>query len=357
MTRHPTRACSIEEVGKQRNGRPRYWCSAHQASATGRFGSRLAECEAAYRDIVPQNVLELDPAEYAGGVALWGAVGPVFDTSNLPLEVGIHVHARTGVGDKEIDATYDAVAVHCRRDLVTNMRAVITAEASVAYYISRFLKREMRHLFCTYCGELHLDKEFFAVKPHRRHLCHGCGRYFRDDRKGVSNPIELLHANHALPHTSRNPVRPNRPLDIRQADYPGGMQVWASNPALLWTAERPEEEGIHVHAFSAHGKYALDETYSSVVIDGISLDELHVQHMMAQLALPYLSNKLVSLKCPKCGAAHFDQGDRAFFPHAEHECETCGARFPTPGRRRLVVSNPFVETREQLRAIARENPI
>src|SRR5436853_5268912 len=109
MTRQPTRACSIEHVGKQRNGRPRYWCSVHQASATGRYGSRLSECEAAYRETAHQKILELNPDDYPGGVGLWGSVGPVFDTSGLAPEVGIHVHARNGdeEGSKEIDATSD----------------------------------------------------------------------------------------------------------------------------------------------------------------------------------------------------------------------------------------------------------
>jgi transposase-like protein len=349
MTEHQSQ-CSIEQVGKQRNGRPRYWCSVHGASATGRYGARLSECESAYRDTILRNVLELDPEDYLGGVALWGAVPAVFDTSGLPPEVGVHVHARQKGDRKEIDATFDEVALSCKRDLLDNARCIITAEAAVAYYISRFLKRDIQHLYCSYCGELHLDKGFFAVKPHRRHLCHGCGRYFQVDRKGVSNPIALLRANLHLPSSSQDPVRPNRPLDIQQIDYPGGIQIWASNPALLWTADRPEDEGLHVHGFCRPGAFAFDETYSSVIIDKIRIDEVQVQYLMAQMALPYLANKIVSLKCPSCSAEHFDQGELAFCPHSEHVCETCGKIFVTPGRRRLVVSNPFVATRGELYA-------
>jgi hypothetical protein len=295
-------------VGKQRNGRPRYWCSVHQASATGRYGARLPVCEAAYRSIEPENVLELDPLDYPGGVALWGAVAPVYDTSGMPPEAGIHVHARKGgENDKEVDDTYDAVKIRYRRDLHENGLALINSEAAVSYYISRFLDRDIRHLFCTHCGELHLDKGFFAVKPHRRHLCHGCGRYFRDDQKGVSNPIALIRAQLDIFGPAREPVRPDRPLNIRQADYPGGIQIWASNPAILWTADRPEEEGLHVHGYSAPGQFAFDETYSAVTIDGILLDESQIQHLMAQSALPYLVNKVVSLRCPTCETPHFPE--------------------------------------------------
>ena len=53
-------------------------------------------------------ILNMD--EYQGGVALWGAVPPVYDTTRLPLEHGIHVHARKeGAGLKDIDRTVRAV--------------------------------------------------------------------------------------------------------------------------------------------------------------------------------------------------------------------------------------------------------
>lgn len=343
MVQHLSTPCSIEQVGKQRNGFPRYWCTAHQASATGRYGARLNECESAYQHATPRKILEINPADYPGGTALWGAVPAVFDTSGLPPEVGVHVHARREVDDKEIDATYDEVIIICGAD-----RCTITAEAAVAYYISRFLERDIQYVYCNECGALHLDKGFFAVKPHRRHLCHACGRYFRVDSKGVSNPIALLRAKYRLDSLSKAPVRPDRPLNVVQADYRGGIQIWASNPALLWTADRPEDEGLHVHAFSSPGNFAFDETFSSVTIDGIRLEEIHVQHLMAQMALPYLANKVVSLNCPRCGIPHFDQGELAFMPHAEHDCGSCGHTFKSPGRRRLVVSNPFIETRQRL---------
>jgi hypothetical protein len=345
--------CAIEQVGKQRNGRPRFWCSVHGASATGRYGVRLPACEAAYRDVANRNVLRLDASDFPGGIALWGAVAPAYDTTNLPPDLGIHVHAREASdGDKQIDATFDAVAVSYPRDLVTRGSALITRETAINYYISRFLKRDIRHLFCTHCGELHLDADYFAVKAHRQHLCHACGHYFRDDRRAVSNPIVFLREACGLPATPPDPVRPDRPLNLRQADYSGGIQIWASNPALVWTAERPEDEGLHVHAFDDAGGIEIDETFSRVVVDGILLDEAQVQHFMAQSALDYLRNKVVSLKCPTCNAPHFDRSDLGFIPHIDHDCETCGVTFRNPGSRRMVVSNPFAETRIRLASLS-----
>jgi hypothetical protein len=75
---------------------------------------------------------------------------------------------------------------------------------------------------------------------------------------------------------------------------------------------------------------------------------------MAQQALPHLSDKVVSLVCAGCGTPHFDVGDLAFFPHSEHTCGRCGLKFISNGRRKLVVSNPFVAVRASLSQVANQ---
>jgi len=223
----------------------------------------------------------------------------------------------------------------------------------VQYYISRFLGRKIKYLFCTHCAEIHLDADYFAVNPHRRHLCHGCGKYFSDSEQAVSNPIMLLVEQLGDVDKPRVFKRPERWLDIDQTDYPGGLQVWASNPAIIWTAERPEEEGIHVHLYRDVGaEPTTDDTFGKVSIDGVHLDEDFVKHLMAQQALSYLTNKVVSLRCPCCGEDHFDREELAFRPHKQHLCEHCGVHFETPGRRRVVVSNPLVDILDRLRVRA-----
>ena len=73
-------------------------------------------------------------------------------------------------------------------------------------------------------------------------------------------------------------------LDIKQSEYPGGLQIWGSNPAFLWTSEKHEEEGIHIHAFKKEGQIEPDEddTFREFTIDGIKLDPLMVRVLMAQ---------------------------------------------------------------------------
>lgn len=341
------RACRIEQVGKQRNGASRFWCSEHKASATGPRGIRLERCELAYRDVRRDHVFDVDLGEWPGGIAMWGAVDAVFDTTALDPEVGVHVHARRVAGPhKDIDGTFDAVRFKNRFNLFDERPVEITSDTAVNYYLSRFMNREILHLFCSRCGEPHLDAGYFAVKPHRDHLCHGCGHIFRDTSRAVSNPIMLVRERIVVP--PHDLVRPSRPLDISQNECPGGIQIWASNPAFLWTSPQQEEEGLHVHGFAADGSEIYNETYSSVTIDGIKLNEDHIRYYMAQQTLPYLKGRVQALACPECGTSHFAYGNAALIPRSKHQCQGCGHTFPTSGKKKMVVTNPFVAVKEQL---------
>ena len=40
-------------------------------------------------------------------------------------------------------------------------------------------------LYCSYCGELHLDKGEYATKPHKWHLCMKCGKKFWIPRQSI----------------------------------------------------------------------------------------------------------------------------------------------------------------------------
>jgi len=346
----PSDDCHISALPKPRIGRGRFWCLSHDASATARFGGRLSRCEGAYRTVADYRRFRLDPAEFPGGVALWGAVEPVYNTANEPAEQGIHVHARYRAGGpKSIDQTFDAVELPVRRDLYNEERVLVTAETAVAFYISRFLDRTIVGLFCPMCNTPHLDSDWFAVKPHRVHLCHGCNRLFRHQTRRVSNPLEMVRHQLGVGGKPDKPVRAKGILDIRQTDYPGGLQIWASNPALIWTSPRREQEGIHVHGWHrARVMPRLDGTFGRVRIDGIELDEGQLRVFMAQNALTYLRGKVVALKCPSCGSSLFDRGEAAFRPRNEHRCDSCHVVFATPNRRR-VVSNPFVATVKALR--------
>ena len=346
----PVTACTIRFVGKARNGSPRWWCTSHGANATGPRGLRLDVCDGAATCETRSSVLALDPDDYPGGVALWRVSPPVYDTTSHPTQSGVHVHARLdpSTGHKEIDESYDAVDLRVRTDLVES-DVLITEPMARAYYLARFRGNKLKSLSCTRCGALHLDEHWFSIKAHRRHLCGACGHYFMDREYAVSNPLIGVHGVGAG-DGDRLAVRASRTLAIDQRDYPGGIQLWASNPALLWTAQKAEEEGIHVHLYGLQGDLQEDDTFDAVSFDGVSLDENMIKHWMAQQAVENVADNVVSLRCPDCQRAHFDTGLCAFVPHTVHTCGHCDSPFRTG--REAVISNPVVQVLDTLKSNA-----
>jgi hypothetical protein len=296
--------CQIVSVGKRRDGGTRYWCVRHKADATAKYGVRGEKCRAAHiPPISAEETLELNIDKYEGGIALWGAVPAVYDTTTLPMDRGIHVHARLSASKhKEMDKTFRAVRV-LGEDLPED--GIFISEIDAIYYmVSTVFGYETKHIICSFCGHPHLDKDFFSVHPHRRHLCAGCGKHFRDTDTAIGNPI--LGVREACGVKPQKTKLSSRKLNIKQSDFLGGIQIWGSNPALLWTSDRPEDEGIHVHAFREGAEFPdPDETYGEVIIDGVHLAPIMVRVLMAQSAMPSLKGRIVSVDCTSCGKPHF----------------------------------------------------
>lgn len=333
--------CEIISVGKRRNGSPRFWCVRHHADATEKYGRPAKVCRNANRrPIAPKDILTLDLDEYAGGVALWGASPPIYDTTVLPVERGIHVHARPMVGAaKEIDGSFAAVRIV--GSSVPEGGALISEDDAVHFMTSSVFGVKMTNIACVHCGHPHLDADWFSTHAHSRHLCGACGRYFRDLRPSVGNPICGVRQACGV----KAPRLKNAPekLAIKQSDYPGGIQVWGSSPALLWTSRTAENRGIHVHAFKTHkGPPAIDETYSAVVIDGVKLDPQQVRVLMAQRTLLSLRGRVAAIDCPECATPIFENGLLAFTPQITHTCPKCGACFAAKGRYRKTIGNPVL---------------
>jgi predicted nucleic acid-binding Zn-ribbon protein len=347
--------CNIVAVGKRRNGGMRYWCLHHRADATAKYGARAETCRAAHiPPIEDADILSLRLEDYPGGVALWGAVPPVYDTTLYPLDRGVHVHARKQAdGAKEIDRTFRAVRLLGEQ---LQDAGILMSELDAIYYmVSSVFKCQMKYVVCSYCGYPHLDRDWFSVHPHHRHLCAGCGRLFDDIRVAVGNPI--CGVRDVCDPKAREQRPSDKVLEIRQAAYPGGIQIWGSNPAFVWTSPKTETEGIHVHAYlDGDEQPVLDETYSQVTIDGVSLDPFMVRMTMAQSALPHLKERVVTVDCPSCGDALLSTGELAFTPVPRHQCIQCGHEFTAPGRLRKTIDNPIGRILQHLAAEAPRQP-
>lgn len=349
--------CEIVAVGRRRDGGTRYWCLRHKADATAKYGKRANACRAAHiAPISEQETFVLEVDKYKGGIALWGAVPAVYDTTSLPMDRGIHVHARVSSDSrKEIDRTFRAVRIKSSR--LEDGHVLVSELDAIYYMVSSVFGYEVNDVRCAYCGYGHLDRDWFSVHPHQRHLCAGCGKHFRDAQVGIGNPIAALQQ--AWGSGASHPVPSNKVLDIRQSDFPGGIQIWGSNPSFLWTADRPEEEGIHVHTFKRPDAKMpdQDETYGEVVIDGIQLEAQMVRLLMAQNVMPSLKGRVRSVDCPKCGKAIYATGMTAYSPTCNQKCNYCNQEFPTPGRIRKIVANPLIDVLAQLAKDAPRKPI
>jgi hypothetical protein len=345
--------CDIRAETKLRNGYPNWWCFTHFASARGENGKRLDKCVKADIPLIKDDErIYIDLDHYAGGVGIWGSLEAVFDTKREIPEKGVHVHLRrTDDGEKEVDKTFKEVFIKVPSMSLIDREEWIKIDeyTACAYTASNVFEKKLKIIRCKHCKREHIDAEYFAVHSHKKHFCTFCGREFIDSEQGISNPIFQLQQLFKNKLLHRQLTKVNRKLIVDQKDFPGGIQIWGSNPAIIWTAKRTEEGGIHVHLFkSSKGKPYSDETYGYVEIDGIVLDDVMIRYYMVQKSLSYLRKYIVSLTCPKCGSDHFDIRDKALNPHKIHECEHCNFVFNDDTRYKGVVSNPIIKRLKEL---------
>lgn len=337
----PKKKCNVVSVGKRRDGGTRYWCLEHKADATAKYGVQAEKCRYAdIPDVSESETVKIDIAEYPGGVALWGAVPPVYDTTLQPLDRGIHVHARhKSKSRKEIDETFRKVLLVDGNNL--SRKAEISELDAIYYMVTSIFGYPMKYVECTRCQHPHLDKDWFSLNPHQRHLCAGCGQYFRDTAKAIGNPIKKTQE--LFENQPSKTKKIERSLKIRQSDFEGGIQIWGSNAAIFWTSNAEEEEGIHVHAFTNKSEPDIDNTYSKVIVDGIELDPLMVRILMAQKSIPHISGRVKSFNCSHCNVPHFSVGESGFTPSKNHTCNHCQKEFQSKGRLRNVIGNPLIQ--------------
>jgi hypothetical protein len=218
---------------------------------------------------------------------------------------------------------------------------LISEVDAIYYMVTTVFGFTMKRIDCPACGYSHLDKDWFSVHPHRRHLCAGCGRHFRDSDVAIGNPICGIRQ---FSEESAASTVAAKKLDIKQSDYQGGIRIWGSNASIFWTGDGDEEEGIHVHAYDGTRSEPIeDDTFSAVTIDGVGLDPSMVRTLMAQTSLPHLQGRIVAMACTKCRAEMQSEGDDAFSPAVTHVCSSCGSEQRARGRLRKVVVNPLID--------------
>jgi len=345
--------CNIEYLGKHRHGAPKYWCKVHFALASPNGDETPAKCERHDKPKISENdKFQLDPSVWDGGIGVWGALDPVYNTSpHEQHQSGIHLHARmVESGAKQIDYTFKEIEVKTPQENLFGEPKYIklNTEIAHAYTASMVFGKDMKCISCPHCNQPHIDADFFAVTYHKKHMCTYCGKDFLDTERGISNPVIEIQKIFKSSFADRTIKIVETELNINQKDYPGGIQIWGSNPAIIWTAKREEEAGIHIHVFKDDkGTEAFaDDTYGKVTIDGIKLNGTEIRILMVQQSLTHLKGKVLAFNCPNCNEPHADRLDNAVRPHEHHLCEFCSTEFTTPIK---CVGNPIIEKLEQLK--------
>lgn len=287
---HAILPCHIIPCGKFRNGADRWYCKTHQihwgvkadiaaVPATGEVTCSNHLMGMSY--VVDPLVVDFNEFEEIG---VWCSLPPAFSSEDIvPRAPKIHVHKRFSGEDKKLlDRDFDAIVCSYNQNLglfssneITQIQ--ITPPAAFEFVKSLEDGREMSCVTCKKCGYPHLDLGSFANTPHAKHFCGNCGNdSVWSEGKIVSTPLKPLHNQF---NNSNQYVIPERSLNMD--DYPGlKFEVWSSTPAVLWTANRPQETGIHVHIYE-RGRRLIDDTFGKVIYQGQELDRKILWQQMA----------------------------------------------------------------------------
>jgi hypothetical protein len=285
--------CHIVPCGKFRNGAARWYCKTHQihwgvkadlaavsASDSGEVTCSNHLMEMSY--VVDPLVVEFSDFEEIG---VWCSLPPAI--SSKPIKTRppqIHVHKRfSGDKKKVLDKDFDAIVCSYNQHLdmfaseeITQIQ--ITPPAAFEFVKSIEDGRQMDCVTCKKCGYPHLDLGSFANTPHAKHFCGNCGNdSVWSLGKIVSTPLKPLHDQF---NNSNEYIVPERTLNLDDyADY--HFDMWSSTPAVLWTADRPQEKGIHVHVYDK-GRRVVDNTFGVVVYQGEELDRTDLWKLMTE---------------------------------------------------------------------------
>ncbi|MGO8868458.1 MAG: hypothetical protein ACLQME_18365 [Alphaproteobacteria bacterium] len=281
--------CEFVSAGKFRHGNDRWWCRTHQshwgtkADYESYERSKVMIC--ANHDQLMNYVVApyaLDMSEYAE-VGVWCSMPAALSTRPVAARPPkIHVHVRPEVGaTKTIDRDFDALAVRYGGGLFGNEEITqvnITPPAAFEFVRALEFGRPMDCINCTHCGYPHLDLGDFAERPHRKHFCANCGRDSTwSSSPIVSTPLKPMHDQFAA---ASKFVEPDRTLNLDE-HIGCNYTVWASTPAILWTADRPQEKGIHVHVHNGLERI-VDDTFSEVLLGG---EKLSRRNLIEQMVL------------------------------------------------------------------------
>jgi transposase-like protein len=274
--------CEIVPAGKFQNGMDRWWCRTHQkhwgvladvADATAVGMLRCAQrTQPMWYVINPYKLSVEDHAE----VGVWCSLPAALSNRGVPpgRHPRLHVHVRDlENGPKVADQDFNALTLMFDSNhqlLGANKidRVHLSPPAAKDFMLALEFGKSVTCFNCNYCDSPHLDLGEFVNSPHRKHLCGNCGRDSTwSQSPSASTPLKPLHDYFDKGYGFHD-------VDsvINLDQYPNAeFAIWASTPAIIWTASRPQERGIHVH-LSIDGRRIIDNTFGTVIYQGQNLD-------------------------------------------------------------------------------------
>lgn len=283
--------CHIIPCGKFRNGAQRWYCKTHQLhwGTKADFAAVPDSGEIRCGNNSMKMSYAVDPLEVEfqdfEEIGIWCSLPPAL--SSEPIEARsprIHVHKRfTDQDRKTLDKDFAAIvcSYNQKMDLFENpdiTKIQVTPPAAFEFVRSIEEGYEVACISCKKCGYPHLDLGNFARTPHKKHFCGNCGNdSIWSSGPIVSTPLKPLHDQFSKSNTY---VVPDRQLNLD--DYNGlRFELWSSTPAVVWTANRPQEKGIHVHVYEGCRRI-VDDTFGEVIYQGQLLDRGQMwQNMVA----------------------------------------------------------------------------
>jgi len=270
--------CDIVEAGKMRNGKNRWWCRTHQkhwgtkADITHSLETNCTQCSNHRQPmsyvVNPKQINLRDHAE----VGIWCSMPPAITNIHQGEQrhPRIHLHIRdTPEGPKVFDDDVKALTIlYNQEDGLFGSSEItkvhITPPSALEFILALEQGRKMGCISCRDCGHPHLDLGDFARTEHKKHLCGNCGRDNTWSAEAIaSTPLKPLHDQFSKSNSYTDVDKSINLDEYSELKY----QVWASTPAILWTASRPQERGIHVHVYDGQ-EYLIDDTFGSVFYRG-----------------------------------------------------------------------------------------
>lgn len=273
--------CQIIPAGKFRNGAQRWYCKTHQIhwGVKADYAAVTATGDVLCSNHLTKMSYVIDPLEIEfqdfEEIGIWCSLPPALSSEPIKRRPPrIHVHKRfAGESRKMLDKDFAAIVCSYNEemDLFENpeiTKIQVTPPAAFEFVRSIEVGRDMSCVTCKQCRYPHLDLGDFAIKAHRKHFCGNCGNdSIWSAEPIVSTPLKPLHDQFSNSNTY---VVPDRSLNLDE--YEGlEFELWASTPAVLWTANRPQEKGIHVHVYDK-GRRVVDDTFGTVIYRGKELD-------------------------------------------------------------------------------------